>query len=157
VNPAPNPARRFGRTLRVITGVLLLYMAYTASIRADATYLTYAAITIVLILAFYTGLHFVISKYLSSINKWAGAVLAITPIALVYFIVEPAGSLAAVTYVGASLVLMAVRGDGGCEVMAFPALFVGRFTHLVCVAFSPIDWLEEVVASKISGDKPSSP
>lgn len=129
----------------------MLYMVYRGIQTADSSYLTSAGITITLILAFYIALHYVIANYFASVNKWLGALLAIAPVALVYLFVEPAGDFSAVTYVGASLILMAVRGDGGCEVMAFPALVVGRFTHLVCIAFSPIDWLEEKIALKFQG------
>jgi len=37
----------------------------------------------------------------------------------------------------------AIRSDGGCEVMSIPAILSGKRTHLVCIAFSPIDWAEE--------------
>lgn len=26
----------------------------------------------------------------------------------------------------------------------------GRFTHLVCIAFSPIDWVEEKIALRVA-------
>lgn len=141
-----NPARIFGRLLRLATGLYMLYLVYPAIQAGDSTYLTSAAITIALIIAFYTALHFAIANYFASLNKWLGALLAVTPVVIVYLFVEPAGGFSALTYVGVSLIVMAARGDGGCEVMAFPALLVGRFTHLVCIAFSPIDWLEEKIA-----------
>ena len=43
------------------------------------------------------------------------------------------------------LVLAGLRSDAGCEVMAIPGLVLGRRTHLACIVFSPIDWLEEKV------------
>jgi hypothetical protein len=30
--------------------------------------------------------------------------------------------------------------------MSIPGVLFGRRTHLVCIAFSPIDWLEERLA-----------
>lgn len=141
-----NPARILGRTLRLALGGVMLFEVYRVIQTADAAYLTSGVITIALIFGFYVALHFLIARYFTSINKWIGALIAVTPVALVYLYVEPAGEFATVTYIGASLILMAVRGDGGCEVMAFPAVVVGKFTHLVCIAFSPIDWLEEKIA-----------
>ena len=141
-----NPARLFGRLLRFATGAFLLYSVFPFIRGSDGAFLASTVITIALILAFYTALHFAIAKYFASLNKWLGAFLAVTPVEIVYLFVEPAGGTSVVTYVGASLILAAARGDGGCEVMAFPALLVGRFTHLVCIAFSPIDWVEEKIA-----------
>ncbi|MCH7807440.1 MAG: hypothetical protein IH995_09950 [Proteobacteria bacterium] len=150
------PARIFGRLLRLATGLFMIYLVYPAIQAGDSTYLTGAAITIALMVAFYTALHFAIANYISSLNKWLGAFLTVTPVVIVYLFVEPAGGFSAVTYYGASLIVMAVRGDGGCEVMAFPALLVGRFTHLVCIAFSPIDWLEEKIALRFEKGGASS-
>ena len=143
-----NPARIVGRVLRLLVGVWMLYTVYPYVWNGTAAHLTATAITITGLVAFYTALHFVVANYFPNVNKWLGAALALTPVVLVYLFVEPAGGLGAVIYVGASLVVMAVRGDGGCEVMAFPSLLVGRFTHLVCIAFSPIDWVEEKIAGK---------
>ena len=49
---------------------------------------------------------------------------------------------AAILFIGLSLLLMAVLGHPGCEVLAFPALILGRRTHLACLFFTPIDWAE---------------
>ena len=152
-----NPARTVGRLLRFAIGALMLYAVYPVILTGDSAFVTSALITIASIFVFYTVLHFAIANYFASVNKWLGALLAVMPVALVYLFVEPAGSSSAVIYVGASLILMAVRGDGGCEVMAFPALLVEKFTHFVCVAFSPIDWLEEKIALRFqkAGSEPT--
>ncbi len=141
-----NPARIFGRGLRLLVGIGMLYSVYPYVLNGSNAYLTATALTIAGLVVFYTALHFAVAKYLPGINKWLGAVLAVIPVALVYLFVEPAGGLGSVIFIGASLIVVAVRGDGGCEVMAFPSLVVGKFTHLVCIAFSPIDWLEEKIA-----------
>lgn len=138
----------YGSILRFITGVGLLLSIVPFLRVVDFDFIMTTVITIAAILAFYTALHFVIARYHALINKCVGAFIAVTPIALVYQFVEPAGGTASVIYVGASLILMAMRRDGGCEVMAFPALFLGKFTHLVCIAFSPIDWVEKKVMQK---------
>ena len=52
------------------------------------------------------------------------------------------GKLGSALFIGISLILASVRADGGCEVMAIPDLLFGTRTHLLCIAFSPIDWLE---------------
>ena len=93
-------------------------------------------------------MHFVINKYAVNLNRWTGAFLAVAIVALLFIFGGPLGQVASVAYIGISLVLQAVRGDGGCEVMSIPGLLFGRRTHLVCITFSPIDWIEEHVANR---------
>jgi hypothetical protein len=92
---------------------------------------------------FYALVHLAISKFVPSINAWLGAVLAVAPIFLVYALVGPAGRLGSLLFVGISLVATAIRSDGGCEVMTLPGMLMGKKTHLVCIVFSPLDWIED--------------
>ena len=55
----------------------------------------------------------------------------------------------ALAYIGLSLLIDVIRADAGCEVMALPGLLSKKRTHLACLAFTPIDWLEQ----KFSPDK----
>jgi hypothetical protein len=45
-------------------------------------------------------------------------------------------------WIGASLVLAAVRGYGGCEILAFPNTLTGRRDQVGCIIFTPIDQAE---------------
>lgn len=58
------------------------------------------------------------------------------------------GDLAAVTFLGISLVVAGVRAAPGCELMAIPGLLFGKHTELACPIFSPLDWLERKLRSK---------
>jgi hypothetical protein len=60
------------------------------------------------------------------------------------------GALAAVTFLGISLVIAGVRAVPGCEVMAIPGLLFGKHTELACLIFSPFDSLERKLRSKHS-------
>jgi hypothetical protein len=99
---------------------------------------------------FYTLVHFVVSRYLAGLNRWTGAILAVTPVFLVWYFGQGSGPLfgqgeggtAAITYIGVSLLIDALRADAGCEVMALPGLIFGNRTHLACIVFSPVDALE---------------
>jgi hypothetical protein len=51
-------------------------------------------------------------------------------------------------YIGASLIVMAARGDPGCEVMTLPNVILGKETELPCLLFSPIDALEKKVGKR---------
>ena len=110
--------------------------------------LTLVATTAGVVLAeflFYAAMHLLIVRFFSSINRWAGAALAVTPVFLVYVLSNAPGKLGSLLFVGISLLFTAFRNDAGCEVMTLPGIVFGRRTHLVCIAFSPIDWVEERV------------
>ena len=51
--------------------------------------------------------------------------------------------MASVGYIGGSLLIDSINGDAGCEVMAVPGMLLKRRTHLACLVFSPLDWLED--------------
>jgi len=58
------------------------------------------------------------------------------------------GQLAAVTFLGISLVAAGMRAVPGCELMAIPALLFRMETDLACPIFSPFDELERKLRSK---------
>ena len=49
---------------------------------------------------------------------------------------------ATLIFVGSSLLLAALRGDAGCEFLAFSNWLLRRSDQLACAAFTPIDSLE---------------
>lgn len=99
---------------------------------------------------FYTLVHLVVSRYTPHLDRWIGAVLAVTPAFLVWYYGQGGGPLfgegeggtAAITYIGVSLLIDTLRADSGCEVMALPGLIFGNRTQLACIFLSPIDALE---------------
>jgi hypothetical protein len=143
---AGRPARIVGRILRLVLGVGLVWMTYAVMRTEDAVFNLRVAAFVAGLTALYALAHMAIVKYLPGINPWLGAVVAVTPVILVYLLGGPLGRVASVAFIGISLVVQGVRGDGGCEVMSIPGVLFGRRTHLVCIAFSPIDWLEERLA-----------
>ncbi len=138
-----NRAGPIGRILRFTMAVLLtaIVTPYYLATSSQSNLKIAAAIGGLLIL--YTVMHLVISKYVPGLNRWLGAVLAVVPVMLLFFFGGGIGQMGAMSYVGGSLFLDSFNGDGGCEVMAIPGLIFGKRTHLVCIAFSPFDWLEE--------------
>jgi hypothetical protein len=58
------------------------------------------------------------------------------------------GQLAAVTFIGISLVVAGIRALPGCELMAIPALLFRMETDLACPIFSPFDKLERKLRGK---------
>lgn len=45
-------------------------------------------------------------------------------------------------FIGISMLVAAARGDGGCEVLAFPNAITGRSDRVGCIIFTPIDAAE---------------
>jgi hypothetical protein len=68
------------------------------------------------------------------------AVLVAVPIGLTF--VTPVTGVAVWVWIGASLLLAAARGQGGCELLAFPNAITGRPDRIGCIVFTPIDAAE---------------
>jgi hypothetical protein len=68
-------------------------------------------------------------------------------IALVLFLI-PATRVATLLFYGLSLLLAAVRGYAGCEVLAISNWLLRRDDQVGCVVFSPIDAVEARLTSK---------
>ena len=142
------PARPVGRSLRLVTGLALLAEATRHFLGAAPSIVLASSGVALGELGFYVALHAVIGRAFAGLNSYLGAVVALAPVVAVFVLGGPPGRLGTLAFVGVSLVLAAIRADRGCEVMTLPALLFGRRTHLACLAFSPIDWLEEKRARK---------
>jgi hypothetical protein len=147
-----------GRSMRLLVAVFLVVIDVPVLLEAGWRYnLSSLALTLTLAL-FYTLLHYVISRHIRNLNRNLGAVLAVTPVFLVWFFGQGGGYLfgsgeggtAAITYLAVSLLIDVVRADSGCEVMALPGLLFRERTHLACLMFSPIDMMERAGARKSS-------
>jgi hypothetical protein len=57
------------------------------------------------------------------------------------------GGVAFWVWIGASLLVAAARGYGGCEVLAIPNLITGRREQIGCIIYTPIDRAEARRAS----------
>ncbi len=140
-----------GRFLRIAVSILLLFGDLLIAVQASGSLLLSAVIVLVGITVIYLGIHLLVSWVEDQLNPWLGAALANVPVIIVFtlgvtgipFVGNGAGQLAATFYVGFSLLVAGIRADLGCEVMAFPNLALRGETNLACLAFSPIEWLEE--------------
>ncbi|MGH2840386.1 MAG: DUF6410 domain-containing protein [Solirubrobacteraceae bacterium] len=73
----------------------------------------------------------------------AFAVLAIViGLATALTFVTPVDQAAIWLFFGVSMLVAALRGYGGCEVLAIPNLLTGRRSALHCVIYTPIDAAE---------------
>lgn len=77
----------------------------------------------------------------SSLACWLIVVMVIAAAGL--DVLTPAsGEVAFWVWLGASMLVAAARGYGGCEVLAAPNLLTGRHDQVGCVLFTPIDRAE---------------
>ncbi len=138
-------ARPIGRILRFLMAGYLIVTVIPHYLEASwqANLKIAAAFGGLVIL--YTGMHLVIAKYVPRLNRWLGALLAIIPAALLFLLGGGIGQMGSMSYIGGSLFIDGLSGDSGCEVMAVPGILCNERTHLVCIAFSPLDWLEQKV------------
>jgi hypothetical protein len=132
-----------GRTLRLMLGIFLVWMTFTVMRGEDQAFNVRVLAVFGGLTAFYAIVHIVVSRYGTGLDRWFGAVLAVAPVIVVFALGGPLGRVASVAFVGVSLLVQVVRGDGGCEVVSIPSLLFGRPTHLVCILFSPIDLVEK--------------
>jgi len=139
-----------GRLLRLVIGTLLILLALPFAFRSSAEVLLGAFSVLLAVTVFYAGVHLLVSKVFRNLNRWLGAAIANIPVILVFIFGVSGGplfgsgegQLAAIAYVGIALLIAGFRADPGCEVMSIPGLIFGHQTHLACITFSPIDWLE---------------
>jgi hypothetical protein len=72
--------------------------------------------------------------------------LALTAVVLVaasaLTFVTPADAESVWAWLGASLIVAALRGDAGCEVLALPNALTGRRDGIACPVYTPIDAAE---------------
>ena len=142
-----------GRILRFLLGVFLVAMVWPFFRGATPNRILGAILVAVGLTVFYAVAHWLVSTYLTRLNRWVGAFLAILPVFLVFLFGGGLGQVGALSFLAVSLVLAAVRADAGCEVMSIPSLVFGRRTHLMCLLFSPLDWVEMKI---VSATRPSA-
>lgn len=144
-------AMPISRVLRFLLGFMMCLAMLPPLLRASSGGRLQVALAFAGISLFYIALHFVVSRYLGWLNPWIGAALAAGPV-LALVVLGNASAVAGVLYIGVSLMLIAVRAEPGCEVMAIPSLLVRRPTHLACLLFTPLDWVEQKVGSFLAGE-----
>ena len=138
-------ARPIGRILRFLMAMYLVATAAPYILAASWQSNLKIAAAVGGLLVLYTGMHLLIANYVPHLNRWLGALLAVTPAALLFLLGGGIGQLGSLSYIGGSLFIDSLTGDSGCEVMAVPGIICKERTHLVCIAFSPLDWLEQKV------------
>jgi hypothetical protein len=102
------------------------------------------------------GLAALITRALGGIAGIAGCALIAALFAAAYLVGEatPAhGDVVFWGFFGASMLLGALRGDGGCEVLAFPNAITGRRDRIGCILFTPIDTAEARLGQRVEASR----
>jgi len=108
------------------------------------------------LLGAYSVIHILISRRIITFGPFLGAIVANGLLVVLYvtgasglpILGHGKGQLAAVTFLGVSLVVAGVRAAPGCEVMAIPGVLFGKHTEPACLIFSPLERLERKLRSK---------
>ena len=133
------------RICRLLTGLSLVLITVTNFRQRDPQWIVSTIGVAAALVPFYALVHYLVGAYLPRLNRWLGAALAVTPVGLLFFLGPSWATVGAVLFVGVSLLLTAIAGDPGCEVMSISGRFLRQRTHLACIAFTPLDWVEEKI------------
>ena len=152
----PGPAPPVGRALRVLLGLVLIAYVTPVYFRVPARVAVGSSLLILGLIGVYSLIHIVVSRRMMTFSSCLGTVVANGLLVAVYvagghgslILGRGEGALAAVTFLGISLLIAGVRAAPGCEVMAIPGLLFGKHTELGCLIFSPLDRLERKLRSK---------
>ena len=145
-----------GRALRILLGLALMVYVAPVYFQVPARVSVGSLLLIVGLIGIYSVLHMAVSQRIVPSGSGLAAIVANGLLVVLYFIGATGlpivgggkGALAAVTFLGISLVVAGVRAAPGCEVMAIPGLLFGKHTELACLIFSPLDRLERKLRSK---------
>jgi len=145
-----------GRALRMLIGFMLMIYVAPVYFQVPARVSVSSLLLVAGLIGIYSLLHIIVSQRIVRLGSALGAIVANGLVVALYFlgatrlpiIGHGVGELAAVTFLGVSLVVAGVRAVPGCEVMAIPDLFFRKKSELACLIFSPLDKLERKLRGK---------
>jgi hypothetical protein len=150
----PRQAPPVGRALRILLGVVLIVYVTPVYFNVLVGVAVGSLLLMLGLIGAYSLIHIGVSRRI--VGPCVGAILAAGLLVALYvagasrlpIVGGGKGQLAAVTFLGISLVVAGARAAPGCEVMAIPGSLFGKHTELACLIFSPLDSLERKLRSK---------
>jgi hypothetical protein len=147
-----------GRALRILLGLTLIVYVMPTYFRVPVQIVVGTLVIVLGLIGVYSLIHIVVSRRILAFGPCLGTFVASGLLIGVYvagasrspILGRGKGELAAVTFLGVSLVVAGVRAAPGCELMAIPGVLFGKHTELACIIFSPLDRLERRLLSKRS-------
>lgn len=148
----PRPAPPVGRALRILLGLILIAYVTPVYFRVPPRIVVGSLVLMLGFIAVYSlilaSLRLIGSVLGSILTHGLIVVLYIVGISRLPILGGGTGQLAAVTFLGISLVIAGMRALSGCELMAIPALFFREETDVACPIFFPFDKLERKLRRK---------
>ena len=141
--PGKHKTGIIARTLRLMLGVLLCWMTYTVMSVEHTTFNLRVLWVFSGVLVFYLLTHIAICTLRPTLHRWYGALPVVLPILALFMFGDQASRVAAVGYVGISMILAAAKGSGVNGLLFLPVLLSGKQTHIGCLLFAPIDIIEQ--------------
>jgi hypothetical protein len=145
-----------GRVLRIVLGLVLMVYVVPVYLKVPAQVAAGSLLLVLGLIGVYILIHIFVSQRILPFGPGFWAVVANGLLVALYIVgasVLPIvghgkGQLAAVTFLGISLVVAGVCSTAGCELMAIPDVVLGKHAELACLIFSPLDRLERRLRSK---------
>jgi hypothetical protein len=152
----PRKAPPVGRVLRTLLGLVLMVYAAPVYFRVPVRVAVGSLLLMLGLIGVYSLIHIVVSRRIVRFGPCSGAVVGLALLVALYLaggsrspiFGHGKGQLAAVTFLGISLMIAGVRAVPGCELMAIPGALFGKDTELACLIFSPLDTLERKLRTK---------
>ena len=152
----PRRAPPVGRALHILLGLVLMVYVAPVYFQVPVRVAVGSMLLVLGLIGVYSLIHIVVSRRIVGFGPCLGTVVASGLLVALYLagasrlpiVGHGKGQLAAITFLGISLVVAGVRAAPGCEVMAIPGLLFGKHTELACLIFSPLDRLERELRSK---------
>jgi hypothetical protein len=132
-----------GRALRFLLGLLLMVYVTPVYFQVPVRVALGSLLLMLGLIGAYSLIHIVVSRRIVPFGSCLGAVVAAGLLVALYvagasgspILGRGEGELAAVTFLGVSLVIAGVRATPGCELMAIPGVFLRKDTELACLIF----------------------
>ncbi len=152
----PSKALPMGRALRILLGLVLIVYMVPVYFQVPMGLAVGAWLLVLGLIGVNSLIHVVVSRRIVAFGSFLGAIVANGLLVALYvagasglpILGHGKGQLAAVTFLGTSLVVAGVRALPGCELMAIPGMFFRKDTDLACLVFSPLDRLERKLRSR---------
>lgn len=153
----PRRAPPVGRVFRLVLGLALIAYVTPVYFRVPAQLAVESFLLILGLIGVYSLIHFVVARRIIIAFSPRLTTVAVHGLLVALYVAgasrlpifgHGAGQLAAVTFLGISLVIAGVRAVSGCELMAIPDVFFRKDTELACLIFSPLDRIERKLRSK---------
>jgi hypothetical protein len=145
-----------GRALRILLGLALMVYVAPVYFQVPLRVAVGSFLLMLGLVGIYSLIHLLASRHAIVFGPCFGASIALGFLVAVYvagpsglpIVGHGKGQLAAVTFLGISLIVAGARALPGCELMAVPNVLLGKDTELACLIFSPLDKLERKLRSK---------